>query len=1110
MAKVSTYPVAATVAKTDEIYIITTPLSTPTSNIATIETVLKNETDPIVGAVNGIVKANGAGTIRAATAGTDYVAPNVAITGATKTKVTYDAKGLVTSGANATTADIADSTDKRYVTDAALAVLGNTSGHNTGDQFTSETATTLLGRGSAAGAGPAQEITIGSGLSLTGTTLASTLAGGSVTSVSVTTANGVSGSVATATTTPAISLTLGAITPTSVNSVTISGSATPTLAVTGTTTVSGSNTGDQTIPVGGTPSITLGTAAAAGSAATFVKTDATLLAFDATVPSTQAYGDSAATGSATVAARRDHKHAMPAALTDATISVSDVATNNVSTTAHGWAPKATAPAANTLNVLGIANGETAIANKLILDQSSTPSTQAFSDSAAIGTSLAAAHADHKHAMPAAEKDTTGVTGVLKGNGTAISSATVGTDYMKGGTATVGTIIGDTQEFIDINRCGFLNQTETSIGFDGTSLFTLTDAGSGWSYYRAGKKYTISGNKTVTLPGSPVTTGLYYIYIDAIDGTLTQSTSIWSLNDTKIPVATVYFNNALTPKYVMSEERHSCLIDRRDHLYLHTNFGTKLPTVGTLTGYTLNSDVNANKTFAVAASTLHDEDLIETLSALSQPNGTNTDYTVFYRTAASTWAWQKSNMPFCYNVGNSNNWIQWDNAGTMTDATGGAGPNTRWVNSYLLCTNVSDGTTARYAIIPGRAIFTSLVTAQAETPTFSMTGFPTVEFVIAYRLTWTTVTSTSQGKCQLAATPTVVSVSNVQTTLSGAGIDHDTLANLQGGQANEYYHMTAAQNTVIGNTSGTNTGDQTLPTDATITVTNVATNNASTSAHGWAPIATAPASGLYNYLGITNGETVYTNKALFDATAPTTQAFGDAAAVGTATVTARRDHKHAMPAAEKDTTAQTGILKGNGTAISAVTAPTGVIIGDTDTQTLTNKTLTSPKIGTSILDTNGNTLATITATGSAVNYINIANGATTANATITAAGEANTGITITGKGTKGVLFGNAIGKKVVAINDGAAFVVDCSLGNVFTIAAAADRTTGTPTNMIETGQMWILRFNASGGARTLTLSSDFTFGSDITSITQTASGKTDMIGFYYNGTKHEVIAYKKGF
>ncbi|WP_281225359.1 hypothetical protein [Flavobacterium aquiphilum] len=45
---------------------------------------------------------------------------NLPITGATKTKVTYDANGLVTGGADATTADIADSTDKRYVTDTQL------------------------------------------------------------------------------------------------------------------------------------------------------------------------------------------------------------------------------------------------------------------------------------------------------------------------------------------------------------------------------------------------------------------------------------------------------------------------------------------------------------------------------------------------------------------------------------------------------------------------------------------------------------------------------------------------------------------------------------------------------------------------------------------------------------------------------------------------------------------------------------------------------------------------------------------------------------------------------------------------------------------------------
>jgi hypothetical protein len=68
---------------------------------------------------------------------------------------------------------------------------------------------------------------------------------GSVTSVSVTTANGVSGSVANPTTTPAISLSLGAITPSSVAaSGTVTGS---NLSGTHSGASSGTNTGDQSL-----------------------------------------------------------------------------------------------------------------------------------------------------------------------------------------------------------------------------------------------------------------------------------------------------------------------------------------------------------------------------------------------------------------------------------------------------------------------------------------------------------------------------------------------------------------------------------------------------------------------------------------------------------------------------------------------------------------------------------------------------------------------------------------------------------------------------------------------------------------------------------------------
>ncbi len=73
---------------------------------------------------------------------------------------------------------------------------------------------------------------------------ASSGSSGTVTSVSVTTANGVSGSVATSTTTPAITLTLGAITPASVAAVgSVTGS---NLSGTHSGTSSGTNTGDQT------------------------------------------------------------------------------------------------------------------------------------------------------------------------------------------------------------------------------------------------------------------------------------------------------------------------------------------------------------------------------------------------------------------------------------------------------------------------------------------------------------------------------------------------------------------------------------------------------------------------------------------------------------------------------------------------------------------------------------------------------------------------------------------------------------------------------------------------------------------------------------------------
>lgn len=144
------------------------------------------------------------------------------------------------------------------------------SGSNTGDQNLFSTIA-VAGQSSVVADSASDTLTLVAGSNVTITTdattdtitISSTGGGGggtgTVTSVSVTTANGISGTVATATTTPAISLSLGAITPTSVNGITFSGSSTPTLAITGTSSISGShsgtssgtNTGDQTITLTG-------------------------------------------------------------------------------------------------------------------------------------------------------------------------------------------------------------------------------------------------------------------------------------------------------------------------------------------------------------------------------------------------------------------------------------------------------------------------------------------------------------------------------------------------------------------------------------------------------------------------------------------------------------------------------------------------------------------------------------------------------------------------------------------------------------------------------------------------------------------------------------------
>ncbi|NDG03252.1 MAG: hypothetical protein EB119_08705 [Synechococcaceae bacterium WBB_34_004] len=101
----------------------------------------------------------------------------------------------------------------------------------------------------------------------------------------------------------------------------------------------------------------------------------------------------------------------------------------------------------------------------------------------------------------------------------------------------------------------------------------------------------------------------------------------------------------------------------------------------------------------------------------------------------------------------------------------------------------------------------------------------------------------------------------------------------------------------------------------------------------------------------------------------------------------------------------------GTDSTTMTFPsTSASIARTDAgQTFTGtQVMTSPRVITSINDTNGNELIGITSTASAVNEITVANAATTANPVISATGgDTNIGITLTPKGTGGVTTANCL-------------------------------------------------------------------------------------------------------
>lgn len=185
------------------------------------------------------------------------------------------------------------------------------------------------------------------------------------------------------------------------------------------------------------------------------------------------------------------------------------------------------------------------------------------------------------------------------------------------------------------------------------------------------------------------------------------------------------------------------------------------------------------------------------------------------------------------------------------------------------------------------------------------------------------------------------------------------------------------------------------------------------------------------------------------------------------------------------------------ANSGVHGVTGAVVGTTDAQTLSNKTLTqpvlnAPRAGT-INDANGNIALNITATASAVNDVNLTNAATGSGPTLAAQGaDTDIDLNISGKGNGAVKSHSpvqAIGSANTATLSGS------STGVPVTVTA-----TGTDTdidvNLIPKGAGLVksngtrlaTAVGADTGWVTLTLGSGWTAGA------QVPQYRVDQLGF----------------
>jgi len=202
-----------------------------------------------------------------------------------------------------------------------------------------------------------------------------------------------------------------------------------------------------------------------------------------------------------------------------------------------------------------------------------------------------------------------------------------------------------------------------------------------------------------------------------------------------------------------------------------------------------------------------------------------------------------------------------------------------------------------------------------------------------------------------------------------------------------------------------------------------------------------------------------------------------------------------------------------TGVYEIPLATAGTVTETGTQTLTNKTLTAPKIGTSILDTNGNELFLLTATGSAVNELTYANAATGNKPAFTATGgDTNIGVSIQPKGSGTV----TIDALTFPAADGSANQILTTNGSG--VLSFVDNSGGTSWQAIKTGNYTAsagegVFANTTAGAFTVTLPASPSLGDEVSIVDYAGTFDTNnltVVTTYHGNSRGPYSKHRKSW